>query len=181
MTQPFDTLNLQHQNINRLITLVEREIDVVEHGGMPRVAMLKDIMQYVTHYVDVTRQPFEERLIERAHAVGGAAKADLAECRRQHETAVDRAREFTAIVEAVTEEQLVERTAFVRIGRDFVDAQRLHIALEEDTVFPALRRALGEDELETVGDAVEHARDPLIGGIVEREYRQLYDYILRSA
>ncbi len=181
MTKPIDTLNLQHQNIGRLIALIEREVDVVDDGGMPRVAMLQDIMQYINHFMGATQHSLEERLIARAEAVGTAGKADLDECRRLRDAAATCGRTFAALVEAVREEQLVERTGFVRAGRDFVEAQRRHFAVEEDKVFPALRRVMREDELEALGDELERERDPLLGGIVEKEYRQLYEYILRSS
>ena len=49
MTKPLDHLHQQHQNIHRLVDLLEREIGVVDDGGMPNVSMLQDIMQWGEH------------------------------------------------------------------------------------------------------------------------------------
>ncbi|KAA3633758.1 MAG: hypothetical protein DWQ08_01420, partial [Proteobacteria bacterium] len=106
---------------------------------------------------------------------------EVEECKRQHHQLGEMGREFMAVVEAVREEQLVERTVFARVGREFVEAQLAHIDLEEGKVFPALRQVLSEDEMSAVFEDMDSRKDPLFGGIVDKEYQQLYDYIIRSA
>ncbi len=181
MSKPLDVLHEQHRNIARLIDLLEREIGVVENGGNPNVSMLQDIMQYIIRYVDVAHHPLEERLIARFEEAEGQSVGEVEECKKQHEEVISLGQNFNAVVEAVREEQLVERTEFVRAGREYIDFQRKHMDLEEGRVFPTLKRALSDEELQAVGDEVEQSRDPLFGGIVEKEYKQLYDYIIRSA
>lgn len=181
MTNPIELLNEQHRNITRLVHLIEKEIDRVRDEETPNVSLLLDIMQYLTRYIDAAHHPLEELMIARYEEVEAPENREVEECKRQHKELWELGREFMAVVEAVREEQLVERTEFARIGRQFVEAQLAHIDLEEGKVFPALRKALSDDELQKVADDMEHRKDPLFGGIVEKEYQQLYDYIMRSA
>jgi hemerythrin-like domain-containing protein len=181
MTTPIDQLKEQHLNIARLLRLIERELEKVSSEGTPNVSLLLDIMQYLTRYVDVAHHPLEELLIERVEQSEESANGELAECKRQHKSLADLGRSFSAVVEAVREEQLVERTQFASAGHEFVNAQLAHISLEESKVFPTLKRALNDEEMIAIGEEMESSRDPLFGGIVEKEYQQLYDYIIRSA
>lgn len=181
MTRPIELLNQQHRNIAKLVHLIEKEIDRVTDEENPNVSLLLDIMQYLTRYVDVAHHPLEELLIARYEKKEATENDEVEECKRQHKMLWDLGREFMAVVEAVREEQLVERTEFSRIGREFVDAQLAHIDLEEGKVFPALGKVLDDDEMMAVSDEMEHRKDPLFGSIVEREYEQLYDYIIRTA
>ncbi len=181
MTNAIDVLNEQHKNIAKLIHLVEKEVDRVADEDTPNVGLLLDIMQYLTRYVDVSHHPLEELMMEHYEKKVPSENQEVSECRRQHQRLMELGREFMAVVEAVREEQLVERVEFTRIGSEFVEAQLAHMDLEEGKVFPELRRTLGDQELDEVTNEMINSRDPLFGGIVEKEYQQLYDYILRSA
>ncbi len=181
MSNPFEILNEQHQNIAKLIQLIEREIDRVDDEDVPNVSLLMDIMQYLTRYVDVAHHPLEEALIARYKEKWETSTEEIDECQRQHHSLVDEGRDFMAVVEAVREEQLVERSQFSITGREFVEAQLDHINLEESKVFPELKARLDEKELEAVAAEISSRKDPLFGSIVDKEYQNLYDYILRSA
>ncbi len=181
MTTPIEELIREHAHIRKLLQLVEKEIDKVAHEATPNVSLLMDIMQYLTRYVDVAHHPLEELLIARYEETAGTDNDAVEECKRQHVNLGESGREFSAVVEAVREEQLVERVQFERVGRRFVQAQYDHIDLEENRVFPALAEALDEKAMQEVADEMAARRDPLFGGIVEKEYSQLYDYIIRSA
>jgi hemerythrin-like domain-containing protein len=181
MSKPIEQLNEQHQNIAKLLHLLEHEIDRVAGEDTPNVSLLLDIMQYLTRYVDVAHHPLEELLIARYEEKEAPENEEVKECKRQHKELVALGREFMAVVEAVREEQLVERVEFERIGRNFVEAQLAHIDLEEGKVFPTLKKTLDDEEMESVAAEMASRRDPLFGGIVEKEYSQLYDYIIRSS
>ncbi|GJL82226.1 MAG: cation-binding protein [marine bacterium B5-7] len=181
MTQIFEELNNQHKNIVTLIHMIENQIDRVANEEMPNVSLLLDIMQYLTRYVDVSHHPTEELLIARYEQSEAPENHEVHECKLQHRQLLGLGREFLAIVEAVREEQLVERVEFERVGREFIQKQLDHIDLEEGKVFPVLKKSLNKKALKEVREELAQSKDPLFGDIVDKEYQKLYDYIIRSA
>lgn len=180
MTKPIEMLVDQNRDVDRLVELVEREIGRVEDGGMPNTALLLDIMQYITRYADVFHQALERRLLAKLSSKAGEREA-LDACQQDQRAMQQRAQDFVAVLEAVREEQLVERETFVREGRAFVEARRRYVDRDEATVLPALARGLADADIAAVEHEFRHRRDPVLDGMVEAEYRQLYDFILRSA
>jgi len=181
MTGLFETLTTQHKNIHKLVTLIEKEIDRVDDGEMPNIELMADMMQYLIRYVDVAHHPLEETLMSIYESETDSTDESVATCKAQHKQILALGQTFSAVIEGVREEQLVERQQFVEAGRDYVETQMEHMNLEEGKVFPVLRAALSDEQIKQADSEISSSRDPLFGAIVEDEYQKLYDYIIRSA
>ena len=68
-------LREEHEQMARLLRVVERELERVREGGNPHFTLLIQTMKYLTHYPDAVHHPQENVLFEmhRERMPGAAA------------------------------------------------------------------------------------------------------------
>ena len=180
MANMIDRLHQDHANMTRLLDALDRQVAVFERNEAPDYEIIQGVVDYFLDYPDLCHHPREDRiarrLIEKGAVNETAAKTLLA----QHEELGQLSRRFAKMVGQVVREAELPRASFLRAAREFIDTQRLHMAMEDEHFFPVAEALLGAEELEALAAEDDDRADPVFGGRVEEgRFARLRDSILK--
>lgn len=163
----------EHANFNRMLTLVDNEIDTFRRGERPDYELMFDVLHYMTNGPDRTHHPFEdracERLVERKPDTSAAVRA-LAEEHRHIAEAGSRLMENLG---AAVDGAVLPRSAIEDDAADYATYLRNHMRQEEESIFPLLDRVLEPEDWAWVDRDAVPADDPLFGNSVSERYKAL--------
>ena len=80
----------------------------------------------------------------------------------------------------VSRDSEIPRAWFEGIIESYLAANYRHIAAEEETFFPQAVLTLNQADWSAIDASVTAPEDPLFGGKVTKDYRALYERIMRS-
>jgi hemerythrin-like domain-containing protein len=179
MPKIIDILLEEHQNIEKLLLVLERELEVFDSGERPDYEVLQTMIQYFQDYPESCHHPKEEMIFEKLKARDPAAAKRFGDVEAEHEVETRRLRSFARAVDSVLADQEFLRESFHLAVQDFVRHQREHLQKEERLLFPAAATALQREDWAEIDARLDDRKDPLFDSVVEERFRDLQKTILR--
>lgn len=169
----------EHQNIEKLLLVLEHELDVFDRGGRPDYEILQTIIQYFQDYPESCHHPKEEKIFEKLKARDPAAARRFGDVEAEHAVEARRLSSFARVVEYILADQEFLRESFHLAVHDFIEHQREHLEKEERLLFPAAIRALRPEDWAEIDARLDDRKDPLFDSVVEEKFHDLQKTILR--
>src|ERR1043165_2143847 len=169
----------EHQNIEKLLVVLERELDVFDRGGRPDYEILQTIIQYFQDYPESCHHPKEEAIFAKLKARDPAAAKCVGDLEAEHAAETRRLGSFARAVEYIVADQEFLRENFHLAVHDFVEHQRDHLEKEERLLFPAALRAFRPQDWAEIDARLDGRKDPLFDSAVEEKFHDLQKTILR--
>lgn len=179
MAKIIDALRDEHRNIEKLLAVLEHELELFDHNQRPDYDILQSIIQYFEDYPQSCHHPKEEMIFDQLRRRDPRAAMAYGDVDAEHETEAQRLRTFADAVNAVLADQEVLRENFHRAVHEFIKHQREHLKKEEALLFPAAARVLTSDDWEEIDARLSDRADPLFGGVAEERFHNLERSILR--
>ena len=179
MPKIIDILLEEHQNIEKLLLVLEHELQVFDRSERADYEILQTIIQYFQDYPESCHHPKEEMIFEKLKARDPAAAERVGDVEGDHEVEAKRLRSFARAVDAVLADQEFLRENFHMAVHDFVDHQRQHLEKEERLLFPAAVKALRPEDWAEIDARLDDRKDPLFNSVVEEKFHDLQKTILR--
>jgi hemerythrin-like domain-containing protein len=170
-------LHEDHINMARVAALVAAELVAIESGDKPDLALLDDIMAYVTAYPDAIHHPSEDIMFAQLKRAAPEAQREIDALLAEHDDLISTGRAFQRLVRAVEEEAVVRRADLLAMGRAYLDKLTAHMNKEEAGLFRLAADRLNSSDWETIGARVEAMEDPLFGPAVTADFRRLWQRI----
>jgi hemerythrin-like domain-containing protein len=178
MTYVVEVLREEHRNIEKLLRVLERELNVFGRGDRPNYEVLLGIIEYFKDYPDSCHHPKEDLIFEKFKSRDPNAAADIGDLRTEHEAGAIRLRRVAQAIERVLSDQDLVRQRVDAIIRDFIDGERQHMEMEERIFFPAALNALRPKDWAEIALKLADRRDPLNEPGLERKFGMLRRKIL---
>ena len=179
MPKIIDILLEEHQNIEKLLLVLEHELEIFDTGGRPDYEILQAMIQYFQDYPESCHHPKEEMIFEKLKARDPAAAKRFGDVEAEHDREARRLRSFARAVDSVLADQEFLRESFHLAVQDFVRHQREHLQKEERLLFPAAAKALQREDWAAIDARLEDRKDPLFDSVVEEKFHDLQKTILR--
>ena len=179
MTAIIGLLREEHQNIDKLLRILEQELAVFECGERPDYDLLQAIIGYFQAYPDHCHHPKEDIVFEALRQRDPAMAEAIADIEDEHRHEAARLRRFALIVESIQVDHEVLRQTFSGAVRDFIAYQRKHLEKEERFLFPAALKALLPEDWAAIDARLTCGRDPLFSSAAEDEYHDLRQRLLQ--
>jgi hemerythrin-like domain-containing protein len=179
MPEIIDILLEEHQNIKKLLLVLEHELELFDAGGRPDYEILESIIQYFQDYPESCHHPKEEMIFKKLQLVDPAAAKAFGDVEAEHEIEAARLRSFARAVASVLADQEFPRENFHLAVNDFIAHQRRHLEKEERLLFPAAVKALRREDWAEIDARLDAREDPLFNRVVEEKFRNLQKTILR--
>lgn len=179
MPKIIDLLLEEHQNIERLLLVLEHELEIFDRSGRPDYEILQTIIQYFQDYPERCHHPKEEMIFEKLKARDAVAAKRFGDVEAEHEVETRRLRSFARAVDSVLADQEFLRESFHLAVNDFIEHQRQHLQKEERLLFPAAIKALRREDWAEIDARLDNRKDPLFDGVVEEKFNSLRKTILR--
>jgi hemerythrin-like domain-containing protein len=168
------TLRAEHRQMASVMKLFTTQLDAIERGEIVDTHVVYEIMSYMVTTPDRFHHPREDVVYQRAAEKDADAADSVDVLQREHDAM---ARQSRAVLKAIEQwrDGSADGSKVVKEGRAYIDKLYNHMNLEEQVVFPQIEALLTvadwrELELE---DQLTPARDPVFGGAVDREFRNL--------
>jgi hemerythrin-like domain-containing protein len=179
MPKIIDILLEEHQNIEKLLLVLEHELEIFDRSGRPDYEILQTIIQYFQDYPENCHHPKEELIFEKLKLRDPAAAKRFGNVEAEHAVETRRLRSFARAVQYILADQEFLRETFHLAVHDFIEHQREHLKKEERLLFPAALKALQSEDWAAIDARLDDRKDPLFDSVVEEKFHNLQKTILR--
>jgi hemerythrin-like domain-containing protein len=173
-----ERLSQEHRNIEKLLAILERELEVFDRGDRPDYEVIRAVIGYFEVYPEVYHHPQEDLVFAKLRTRDPVAAAKIGDLAREHQKGSERLRRVAHAVENVLADQEVLRQNVDTIVRDFIANERRHMMMEDRDFFPAALKALKPQDWAEIASAVTGHKDPLFSDVAEEGFNGLRAHIL---
>ena len=174
-----ERLSQEHRNIETLLTILERELEVFDRGDRPDYEVIRAVISYFEVYTEVYHHPQEDRVFASLKVRDPVAAAKIGDLAREHQKGAERLRRVAHAIDSVLADREVLRQNVDTIVRDFIEHERRHMMMEDRDFFPAALRALKPQDWTEIASAVTGLKDPLFSDVAEERFDALRAHISR--
>ena len=174
MTDTLLLLRLEHLNMGKLLTLVERECERMVTEGDPDHELLQLTMEYFLGFPDRCHHPKEDLIYRALHRRDRQAAEAVGRLLEDHDALAKRVRSVAGLTEKAS--RLGSRVPLEQLAsalRGFVELYRSHLGAEEKGFFPAALSTLTDDDWAAIDFGTFDHHDPLFDDVVEGGFREL--------
>ena len=178
MVQVIDQLGRDHRNLRLLLDIVEEEIGTYRRGQVPDFDLLRMIAEYTLHYPDLVHHPRENLIFERLVRRDPRAAEVVGDLIWEHRKLAELTRRFAAAMANASRDVELPRQWLDALAKEYLQANRLHMQLEEQYFLPRAMATLTEEDWTAIDEGLWHADDPVFGEKVAEAYLYLHERIL---
>ena len=179
MAEVLRALREEHQNMARLLGVLERELALFDRAERPDYDVLTGIADYFASFPTDCHHPKEDLILRKLRQRAPAAAEAVGDLESEHEQLAKRVEQFRKAVENVMAEAEMPRDSFAAALRHFISDQRSHMEWENQAFFPAAVAALSETDWAEIDAEASREEDPLFGPQVTKAFEALSADILR--
>ena len=174
-----ERLSREHRNIEMLLAVLERELEIFDRGGHPDYEVIRAIISYFELYPELYHHPQEELVFAKLKLRDQAAAARVGDLTLEHQKWTQRLRRVAQAIDSVLADREILRQDVDNIVRDFVESERRHIMIEDRDFFPAALRVLKPSDWTEIASASTNHEDPLFSEAAEETFDELRARILQ--
>jgi hemerythrin-like domain-containing protein len=174
-----ERLSQEHRNIEKLLGILERELEIFDRGGRPDYEVIGAIISYFEVYTELYHHPQEDMVFDKLRERDPVAAAEVGDLVREHSRGSERLRAVAQAVRYVLADGEFLRKDVDTIVRGFVSHERKHMAMEDGYFFPAALKALTAQDWAEIASAVTGQKDPLFSDATEERFDALREHIVR--
>lgn len=171
-------LRAEHANMERLLKILEKQIEIFETTGQPDYAIMQDIILYFMDFPDQCHHPKEDLVARKLLTLSPDRARQLRGLAELHEELGALTRKMSKVIRRVLDEAELPREDVIRAVKEFVGSQRHHIEMEEAYFLPLAEELLSGADLQELEAEIFERRDPLFGPKIEEHFAMLRDDII---
>jgi hemerythrin-like domain-containing protein len=168
-----ERLGREHRNIERLLGVLKRELEVFDRGSQPDYEVIRAIIGYFELYPELYHHPQEDLVFAKLKIRDPAAAAKVGDLALEHKNGAERLRRVAQAVDSVLADCEIPRQSVDDVVRDFIEQQRRHIMMEDRDFFPAALKALEPQDWREIASALTSHKDPLFSEAAEETFDTL--------
>src|SRR6202790_5103326 len=131
-----ERLSQEHRNIERLLAVLERELEVFDRGDRPDYEVIRAVISYFEVYPEVYHHPQEDLVFAKLRTRDPVAAAKVGDLAREHHKVAERLRRVAHAVENVLADREILRQNVDTIVREFIAHERRHMTMEDRDFSP---------------------------------------------
>jgi len=169
----------EHRNLEKLLDVLEHELEVFDRGERPDYEVIRAIVCYFEIHPQVYHHPQEDLVFAKLRLRDPAAAEKIGDLAGEHRKGAERLRRVAMTVDAVLVDREMLRQTVDAIIRDFIEHERRHISMEDRHFFPAALNALEPEDWTEIASSLTRRKDPLFSDVAEAGFETLREHILR--
>ncbi|MBR0841047.1 hemerythrin domain-containing protein [Bradyrhizobium liaoningense] len=174
-----ERLSREHRNIETLLAVLERELEIFDRGEHPDYEVIRAIISYFELYPELYHHPQEELVFAKLKLRDPAAAARIGNLTLEHEKGTQRLRRVAQAIDGVLADREILRKNVDNIVRDFIESERRHIMIEDRDFFPVALKVLKPSDWTEIAAASTNHEDPLFSDAAEELFDALRARILQ--
>lgn len=175
-------LRADHTNFAELLNVLEAQFNIaVDATGKADLGVMRDVMDYMTHYPDQFHHPKEDLVFKQLVLRQPMTEPLVQKLLTDHQLLAREGMALLKILRDVADGELASRDTLRSVGCAYVEHLRSHMEVEEDEIFGLADEHLSEEDWIEINEQIAHTVDPLFGEITEEKYRALCEFIRRES
>jgi len=179
MSKIIEILLEEHRNIEKLLLVLEQELQIFDRSERPDYEVLQAIIEYFQDYPESCHHPKEDMVFEKLKVRDPAEAKRVGDMEGEHEVEGKRLQRFAQAVEDILAGREFLRQSFHKVAYDFIEHQRQHMVKEELELFPAAVKGLRPEDWAEIDARLDDRKDPLFNGLIEKRFHALQRTILQ--
>ena len=171
----------EHQYFNRLLHLLQEQVDVLYTGETPNYALMLDIIDYLRDYADQVHHPREDEAFRRLALRNPERRKALQRLHQEHRVIARAGETLQGLLQQAVNDAMVSRAEIEVAAATYLVYWGNHIASEEEEILPAAARELTDSDWAAARDAAPALKDPLFGADPQERFRSLRRRIASEA
>ncbi len=176
-TQIIADLGRDHQNVARLLRLLDAQIKALSHDDNPNLQVMADIMYYMTHYPDLFHHPREELLFSKLEKRSAEAARLITELRYEHQLLTESGADLFDSIQQAMNDQPVERELLITKAHGYSAMMLDHMRKEDAGIFPLAQVLLAPEDWTAINEKMDIPSDPLFDTKVEKGFLALQEFL----
>lgn len=182
MHNTLQTLLATHNDLRRLVALLERQPLTRADPDDTHAGLLVDAFSYLTQYPDTGHHLMEDHIAQRLLSCNALDHAQCAEIEAQHATLARQGRALLDDLEGALRKDTASGELVILDTRLYAERLRHNMAIEELVLFPAAQRTFTDADWQAIESAnVRELPDPLFQTHVQARFKELYHAIAADA
>lgn len=178
MPEIINHLQIDHQNISRLLSLLEEQTANLEAGEYTDLQLIADIMHYFVNYPDIQHHPREDLIFSSLREKASDLDDVIEEITREHKTMAEDSIRIQEEISQMQGNAIISREKIVNDLKNYINIYYSHIEKEESKLFSLAMTILTDNDWQKINDEMKFVDDPLFGKILNDQYASLYKVIL---
>lgn len=163
----------EHVYFQRLLKLLQAELDNFHRGDRPNYELMLDIVSYLREYSDQLHHPREDVAFARLAKRCPDLKLELARLAQEHRVIARAGETLRQHLESILNGVIVERAEVEVAAATYLVYYGNHIAKEDELVLLRAAELLTPEDWQAVKHATPAPADPLFGERPQERYRAL--------
>lgn len=178
MSKTMDLLKQEHVNTAQLLNIIDRQLAKFDQGERPDYELIEAIVEYFREFPMESHHPKEDMVFRRLVEIEPSIVDETGDLSEEHESLAKGLAGFADAVDQVLGQGMMGREEFHAAANGFLERERAHMAMEEQTFFPAALRVLSEQDWIEIDKVAANPSDPVFGDANQAKYQALRDEIL---
>ncbi len=167
------TLYSEHRYISSLLAYLEEHASRLQTGKVPDYNLLRDIIDYLTHYPDQYHHPREDMLFSQILDSDSQFQKKLDRLEREHQALHHYTDELFNSLTGIVAGRPVNRPELLQRISRYIEGYRQHMDYENREVFTQASGEISPAQLKELSKQTRFIDDPLFGREVQYQYRRL--------
>lgn len=168
-------LKQDHVIIAKLVTVIEKQVELLETGENADLELLSEIADFFAHYPDAFHHPREDKLFAVFHEHHSGEEETFRRLAHEHHSLPGVTRRLQQELGGLTSGNTIMKVDdLVNQLRDFASKQKEHLILEEKNIFPLIDKELTQSEWRTLERTMGDEDDAWLSEDNRARYRSLY-------
>jgi hemerythrin-like domain-containing protein len=171
------SLYRDHDNLRRILCLLERLLIEIYRGSAENYPLLHRILIYIQDYPARIHHPAEYAVFSAISANGDSNSKfheDVATLTKDHSEIEDLIRNALEAVGATLAGTHPDITDIGDKLSTLINRERSHLLFEEMNIYPYISKHLGSKDWENISALVPDYEDPIFGDKVRKEYKHIF-------
>lgn len=173
MADPITAWHEEHEYFQRLLHLLQQEVDVFCTGECPNYQLMLDIIAYLRDYSDQYHHPREDEAFRRLAQRCPDRQLPLARLQQEHRVIATAGESLRGLLEEAAADAMVSRVEIEVAAATYLVYYGNHIAKEEEDILPRAARHLTAADWQAIKAAAPAGHDPLFGNAPEQRFHAL--------
>jgi hemerythrin-like domain-containing protein len=178
MAAVIEALRQEHRSVARLLDALERQIGFFARGGDPDYDVIRGVAEYFLDFPDRCHHPKEDAVFLHLKAVRPQAASAIGDLAGEHRRVHERAVRFKETLSILLGGADIARADLVEAAKDFIEDERRHMHMEDQTFFPVAEHLLTPADWTKIEGDLTQGNDPLFGGKIEERFRKLREQLI---
>ncbi|SEF72286.1 hemerythrin domain-containing protein [Vibrio hangzhouensis] len=175
-----ERIRREHGYMVRLLAILNRKLHLLEQEQPINYSIVKEIVDYLANHSEKVHHPKEDILYHYFLEKYGEQE-QISDLEADHKALSEKTHSFLDVVEMILKDAVVPQDIFMDKLSHFIQDQKRHLDLEEQSVLPLIEKRFTTADWQHVESlwTVEE-NDPVFGETIADRYKQLAERVRQN-